>query len=595
MTRCWEGIDKTCHGSVFSISPSYQMIDKEFGVLNSTSLYYPLTMIILTLLHFCISSRTQTLSIPVDHPLLPPAVCDFQSILRRENAPSNTRTIWNIIWSCFSTLFACAWIAVHPNIPAPEDSRWKILRRRMMIMAYVLLGPEIVIIWAARQHRDANVLAKKFQIEGRPGWTKTHAFFLIMGGFTLHANGRPIRVLEWKDLKALARAGRVDWPSITEEEIKDRSKGDYLSKGIVVLQTTWFTVQFFARVASKLTITELEVVTLAFSTFIGVIYYLWWDKPLDVRCSVPVHLVELNIGQATPGNITDEDFSPKDFCFCCLLPLDISPALVEGGSAAELEGEEVGTGNRYLSSPPDFPNSPPHIQDSPRFNSEPTMIGDSPFSPVQADFPRRSTPSVSWMKRLRLLIQTSCRRRGTFLGLIYVFVILPTNFLLISQFHAMMDECTIEADTHESNDHLFDTSLHNGPLRVPTFYSYSGYSLDRVVFGACVSVLFGAMHCIAWHHEFSSSPERWGWRLSSIIMSVAPLILLSVLMVSQWMGITTRLSTRSSPIFHIFHVSFAWPYIASRIVLLLFPLIALRALPPGAHAELDWATIIPHI
>jgi hypothetical protein len=241
-------------------------------------------MILLTILYLCLSSRTLTLALPTGHPPLSPAVHHFQSILSRETAPSDTRTTWNIICSCFSTLFACAWIAVHPNIPAPEDSRWKILRRRIMIMTYVLLAPEMVIIWAARQHRDANVLAEKFQIEGRPGWTKTHAFFLIMGGFTLHAKGRPIRVLEWKDLEALARAGRVDWPSITEQEIKDRSKGDYLSKGIVVLQTTWFTIQFFARAASRLTITELEVVTFAFSTLIGVIYYLWLDKPLDVRC-----------------------------------------------------------------------------------------------------------------------------------------------------------------------------------------------------------------------------------------------------------------------------------------------------------------------
>ena len=77
----------------------------------------------------------------------------------------------------------------------------------------------------------------------------------IMGSFMLHAKGRPIQVLEWKDLEALARAGKVDWPNVMVQEIKDRSKGGYLSKGIVVLQTTWFTVQFFARAASRLTIT----------------------------------------------------------------------------------------------------------------------------------------------------------------------------------------------------------------------------------------------------------------------------------------------------------------------------------------------------
>jgi hypothetical protein len=551
-------------------------------------------MILLTLLYLCISSETHTLAIPTGHLTLSPAVHDFQSILRRENALSNTRTIWNIVCSCFSTLFACAWIAVHPNIPAPGDSPWKIFRRRMMIMTFVLLAPELVIIWAARQHRDAKVLAEEFKIKGRPGWTKTHAFFLIMGGFTLHAKGRPIRVLEWKDLEALARAGRVDWPNITEEEIKDRSKSDYLSKGIVVLQTTWFIVQFFARAASKLTITELEVVTFAFSTLIGVIYYLWWDKPLDVRCSVPVHLMELNIAQATSNNIRAEGFSPKYFCSYCSLPLGVSPTIMEGEDPAD--EDEVGTGNRCVPYPPELPSSPPHVQDN-RFNSIPTTIKDSPVPSPQADLPRRSPSSVSWMKRLHLLIQTSCRKRGTLAGLIYVFVILPTNSLLITQFHAMMDECIVETDTQESNNHPIDTLLHNGPLRVPTFYSYTGHSMDRFSFGVCVSVSFGAMHCIAWYYEFSSSPERWGWRLSSIIVSVVPLMLLSVFTVIWRMGITTRLSTRTrgSALFHIFHVGFVWPYITSRIVLLLFPLIALRALPPGAHAELDWASIIPHI
>ena len=49
-------------------------------------------------------------------------------------------------------------------------------------------------MWAARQHRGARLLAEEFQIKGRPGWTKTHAFFLIMDGFTLHTQRKPLRV-----------------------------------------------------------------------------------------------------------------------------------------------------------------------------------------------------------------------------------------------------------------------------------------------------------------------------------------------------------------------------------------------------------------
>jgi hypothetical protein len=520
--------------------------------LLSTTFYYH-TMILLTLIYLCVY-RTHSLAFPTGHSPLSPAIHNFQSILRRDSAPSNTRTMWNIVLSCFSTLFACAWVAVHPNIPAPGDPQWKIFLRRLMIMIFVLLAPEMVIIWAARQHRDAKFLERKFQVEGRPGWTKTHAFFLIMGGFTLHAKGKPIRVLEWKDLKALARARRVDWPNITKEEIEDRSKGDYLSKGIAILQTTWFTVQFFARARFKLTITELEVVTFAFSTLIGLIYYLWWHKPLDVRCSVPVYLVELNIGQAPSDNI-----------------------MAKGVSS-----------NQCDSSPPELPSFPPHVQDG---------HIDSPSPLPHTDLPQKSPSSVSWMKRLRLFIQTSCRKRGTFLGLIYVFVILPTNSLLISQVHAMMDECIIEINTEEPNDHPIDTILRNGPLRVPTFYSYTGHSLGRFAFGVVVSVLFGAMHCIAWYYEFPSSPERWGWRISCIVISVLPLFLLLVFTVLWKMGVTSRLSTRThgSALFHILHVSFVWPYVTSRIVLLLFPLIALRALPSGAYADINWATMIPHI
>ena len=63
-----------------------------------------------------------------------------------------------------------------------------------------------------------------------------------MSGFTLYAQEKPLQVLDWRDLEALVRAGRIDWPDIKEEEIKDKSKDDYLSKSIVVLQSTWFIV-----------------------------------------------------------------------------------------------------------------------------------------------------------------------------------------------------------------------------------------------------------------------------------------------------------------------------------------------------------------
>jgi len=101
-----------------------------------------------------------------------------------------------------------------------------------------------------------------------------------------------LRILEPKELEKLSKAGKISWPSITEVEIQDRSKGDYLSKGIVLMQTSWFITQCVVRAMYGLEITELEVATLAFAVLTGIIYYLWWDKPLDVRCSVPVYLLQ---------------------------------------------------------------------------------------------------------------------------------------------------------------------------------------------------------------------------------------------------------------------------------------------------------------
>ena len=210
-----------------------------------------------------------------------------------------TRSIWTIIWSCLSTIFTCTWIAVHPNIPGPKDSQGAVLCKRMAIMGCALIAPEYVLGWAARQYWSARYLMKRHQDHG---WTMAHGFFIGMGGFTLYdQRGTAVKVLEPKELEELYDEGKVAWPSITEEEIQDKSKGDYLSKGIVIVQISWFIVQCIVRAAYGLAITELEVVTLAFAVLSGITYYLWWHKPLDVRCSVPVYLLpQLNQGPQSP-------------------------------------------------------------------------------------------------------------------------------------------------------------------------------------------------------------------------------------------------------------------------------------------------------
>lgn len=74
-----------------------------------------------------------------------------------------SRSRSDIIWSCFATIFACTWVAVHPNVPAPTDSEWKVLRHRFKIMMYTLLVPELVLYWASKQWYAASQAAKKHE------------------------------------------------------------------------------------------------------------------------------------------------------------------------------------------------------------------------------------------------------------------------------------------------------------------------------------------------------------------------------------------------------------------------------------------------
>ena len=103
-----------------------------------------------------------------------------------------------------------------------------------------------------------------------------------MGGFLLYENNEPVVTLTPHELIDLIRSEKVDMPIIAEEEIKDRSKGDVLSKGIAILQLVWFIVQLAARYTQSLPISLLEIDTLAVAGLTCIAYGLWWKKPKDV-------------------------------------------------------------------------------------------------------------------------------------------------------------------------------------------------------------------------------------------------------------------------------------------------------------------------
>jgi len=74
----------------------------------------------------------------------------------------NTRTLWDIILSCWLTLFACTWTAIHPDVPGVDEGVVLITFRRLLLMVMAFFGPEFVIAWAAWQFLCARQVAEDF-------------------------------------------------------------------------------------------------------------------------------------------------------------------------------------------------------------------------------------------------------------------------------------------------------------------------------------------------------------------------------------------------------------------------------------------------
>lgn len=72
------------------------------------------------------------------------------------------RTIFGIVWSCLATIFACTWVAVHPNVPSPESAYpFQPVVHRVAITICALLVPEYIVAWSIRQWLVASHIIKE--------------------------------------------------------------------------------------------------------------------------------------------------------------------------------------------------------------------------------------------------------------------------------------------------------------------------------------------------------------------------------------------------------------------------------------------------
>lgn len=396
-----------------------------------------------------------------------------------------------------------------------------------MLMA--LIAPELLIWWALQQWIAARRLEKEFS---KYGWSRTHGFFAVMGGFMMYEGNKPKRVILPRELATLVADGTIDFPTTTEDEIKDKSKGDALSKGLVMIQTTWFILQCIARGAERLPITELEVVTVAYAALNLLTYALWWNKPLNVDRPCRIDIKSISDNRRSQSEIDMQVYRDQDR----------EEIRAEGN---EEDGDEL----------------------------EMVIHGGMTHEMLEAP---RKFGLVAAFKKLQVEIKTVYDEHGlvevisqTLAGLSLIIFALP---LILSH---MVDE---DWQKQWEEDNPF-------AMRVRTLYSgLSSADAARLAAGpaAAIATIFGAIHCVAWSFHFPSDGEQKWWRISSLLVTCIPFAVLLCLVLARKTAFGAA-------------IWFGMFYPLPRYDLLVQAFIALRDLPEGAYKTVRWTTFLPHL
>ncbi|KAF2651380.1 hypothetical protein K491DRAFT_637520 [Lophiostoma macrostomum CBS 122681] len=199
-------------------------------------------------------------------------------------AEPNGRGTMGLLWSCFATIFLCVWSAFHPNVPADDDTPWTIFARRCRYMVVGIFAPELVA-WTAGLDMIvvANIKKKYSFSKNGTFWTSKMYFLLLMGGFALETGPGQLTRPAPKELIRLLDEGVIEMPELEDSDIDDRSKADWFTKSIAVLQIVWFLAQLLGRAIQRLPTTTLELFTASIVFCGSCAYAFWWKKPFDIK------------------------------------------------------------------------------------------------------------------------------------------------------------------------------------------------------------------------------------------------------------------------------------------------------------------------
>ena len=520
------------------------------------------------------------------------------TMLHGWQADPSGRGTWTILWTCLATIFICTWSALHLDIPKRHESGYLTLRKLswMIIAAY---APEIVLYNAADSFFLAQQTSKYLKDKvHRTEWTRTHMQFAVAGGFRKRTSEGETSTITAEKLSELITNGQIPDPPISAEELKSRSRSDWIIKTVAILQIAWFGIQTLFRAVQHFQTTALEIMTVAFVFCSVAIYGFNIYLPQDVEYPVILDLEERMLvpRELTPiaprpseSSVTEDhafDTSAMEESAAQRPPLDRSSSMghklngpgeeltITGEPGSTLEdGSEHGIKAKPQPEHERVESNTVAVMGSEKFKALPRLEIKS----YQKGIPRGETGlwSEGTPEQDSVLKTTTSPTREPSL-----------EELPGSRVDSLAEPPGVSKKTTGLPESKF----------TPSWIVETIPSTLFVVF-ACG---FGAIHCLGWKSPFPTVKERLAWRICSVSTTALPLVpplLWFIVMLIEALKRKIR-SDRYDGLIkngsYILVRATVFFYVVARITIIVLAFMSLRALPADAYQTVKWNQYIPH-
>lgn len=181
----------------------------------------------------------------------------------------------------------------------------RFLKRTKSVINRLSLSSTLSKFWEWLEAPWKEKARESHDIKEKQQWTLQHSYYSQMGGLRFRPS------LEGDEhmfpASFLTSRGTGDQPGkggltenplmylvLAKEDIQDKSKTDWVTKGIAILQVTRIILNVILRDAIGLPITQMEIATIAFAVMAVFIYLVNWWKPQGVSRSTTLLFTKYN-------------------------------------------------------------------------------------------------------------------------------------------------------------------------------------------------------------------------------------------------------------------------------------------------------------